>query len=243
MMLNATHPVQSMAAQAAFTRRKALVMAGGVALAGCTTAPAPHADAEGWHDVALPGKVRTEYRWEGRGPERAIVARANASASMYRRLVESNTGARELEFAWWAQALPVGGDVATADATDAAARVLLAFGGDVRRLSQRTQLQFELARALTGESPPFATLTYVWDTRLPVGTVVVHPRSDRVRKIVVESGEGHLGRWRHYRRTIDSDYRLAFGESPGPLVAVAVMTDGDNTRSRLHTRYRDIRIA
>jgi Protein of unknown function (DUF3047) len=37
-----------------------------------------------------------------------------------------------------------------------------------------------------------------------------------------------------------ADYQLAFGEAPGPLLAVAVMTDGDNTRSRLTTRYRNI---
>lgn len=226
-----------------FTRRRLLAIAGGAALTGCATAPALHRDAEGWHDVPLPGKARTEYRWEGQGPERELVARADASASMYRRRMASAAQARELEFAWWTQALPEGGDVATADATDAAARVLLAFGGDVKRLSQRNQLQFELARALTGETPPYATLTYVWDTRLPVGAVVVHPRSDRVRKIVVESGNGHVRRWRHYKRSIDADYRLAFGEAPGPLLAVAVMTDGDNTRSRLHTRYRNIRVA
>lgn len=241
-MLNAI-PFESKATRASCTRRSLLAMAGGAVLSGCASAPTPDRDIDGWHDVPLPGKARTEYRWEGQGPDRELVARANASASMYRRRVASTAQARELEFAWWAQALPEGGDVATADATDAAARVLLAFGGDVRRLSQRNQLQFELARTLTGEAPPYATLTYVWDTRLPVGAVVVHPRSDRVRKIVVESGDGHLKRWRNYRRTIDADYRLAFGEAPGPLLAVAVMTDGDNTRSRLHTRYRNIRIA
>jgi head-tail adaptor len=70
--------------------------------------------------------------------------------------------------------------------------------------------------------------------------VVVHPRTDRMRKIVVESGRDGLRQWRRYRRALAADYRLAFGEAPGPLLAVAVMTDGDNTRSRLLTRYRDI---
>jgi hypothetical protein len=51
-----------------------------------------------------------------------------------------------------------------------------------------------------------------------------------------------LGQWRSYRRSLADDFRLAFGETPGPLEAVAVMTDGDNTRSRLRTRYRDIEL-
>ena len=99
---------------------------------------------------------------------------------------------------------------------------------------------FELARTLTGEAPPFATLAYVWDTRAPVGHVVVHPRTDRMRKIVVESGPDGMRRWRRYRRSLVADYQLAFGEAAGPLLAVAVMTDGDNTGSRLTTHYRDI---
>jgi hypothetical protein len=120
--------------------------------------------------------------------------------------------------------------------------VLLAFGGDHTRLPARTQMMFELARALTGETPPYATLAYVWDAKASVGSVVTHPRSDRVRKLVVESGSGALRQWRYYRRNVANDFRLAFGEVPGPLLAMAVMTDGDNTGSTLHTRYRDIRL-
>jgi hypothetical protein len=112
----------------------------------------------------------------------------------------------------------------------------------MQRLSPRNQLMFELARTLSGEAPPYATLVYVWDAKAPVGSVIVHPRSDRVRKIVVESGTTSLRQWRSYRRSLADDFRLAFGEAPGPLQAVAVMTDADNTRSRLTTRYRDIEL-
>ncbi len=56
-----------------------------------------------------------------------------------------------------------------------------------------------------------------------------HPRSDCVRKIVVESGSDGLRHWRSYRRSLVEDFHLAFVERPGPLQAVAVTTDGDNT--------------
>ena len=157
-----------------------------------------------------------------------------------KRLPKLSDAQREVEFSWWADALPEGGDVSDASASDAAARVLFAFGGDHARLSARNQMMFELVRTLAGEAPPFATLAYVWDTSAPVGRVVTHPRSDRMRKIVVESGSGGLRQWKRYRRMLGADFRLAFGEAPGPLLAVAVMTDGDNTRSQLTTRYRDI---
>jgi Protein of unknown function (DUF3047) len=226
-------------------RRNAFAWLAGMAtlplLPACGTAPKPITASEEWHDVPLPGKPRTAYRWEVQPEGRVLVARAEGSASMYRkRLARPRATVSDVEFAWWTQALPDGGDVGSAEASDAAARVMFAFGGDHAKLSARNHLLFELAHALTGETPPFATLAYVWDTQAPVGRLVVHPRSDRMRKIVVETGRDGLGQWRRYRRNLAADYRLAFGEAPGPLLAVAVMTDSDNTRSQLTTRYRDI---
>ena len=68
----------------------------------------------------------------------------------------------------------------------------------------------------------------------------VTPRSDRTRKIVVESGSAGLRQWRSYRRNLTGDFRIAFGEAPGALQAVAFMTDGNNTQSRLSTWHGDI---
>ena len=81
---------------------------------------------------------------------------------------------------------------------------------------------------------------YVWDAKAPIGSVISHPRTDRIRKIVVESGTAGLRTWRSYRRDLAADYRLAFGEAPGALQALALMTDGDNTQSQLATWYGDI---
>ena len=209
-------------------------------LAGCASPSPPN---DGWHDVALPGKPKTLYRWHGEGAQRELHASADATASMFRRrLPPVSEAPGEIRFSWWVQTLPEGADVGAAEATDAAARVMLAFDGDTSKLTPRNQLMFELARTLSGEAPPYATLVYVWDVKAPVGSVIVHPRSDRVRKIVVESGPAALGQWRSYRRSLTEDFQLAFGEAPGRIQAVAVMTDGDNTRSRLRTRYRDIEL-
>ena len=82
---------------------------------------------------------------------------------------------------------------------------------------------------------------YVWDSQADVESLVVNKRSDRIRKIVLESGPAHLGQWRNYRRDIRADYRRAFGEDPGALIGVAVMTDSDNTQSRAEAWYGEIR--
>ena len=218
-----------------------------LALCACSTVapPSPRGGnpADDWHPVALPGKRSTAYQREYKDGRMALAARADASASMWRRHMErAGDKLGEAEFSWWVQALPVDGDVSVAEQGDAAARVMFAFGGDTSRLSPRNQMLFDLAHALTGERPPFATLMYVWDAEAPVGSVIHDPRSDRIRKIVVESGSAGLRQWRHYRRDLGADFRLAFGEAPGALQAMAVMTDGDNTRSQLATWYGDIHL-
>ena len=122
------------------------------------------------------------------------------------------------------------------------ARVIFAFDGDRSRLSARNRAMFDLAQALTGEQPPYATLMYVWETRKPVGTVVVNPRSDRIRKLVVDAGPDHLGTWRVHQRDLTADFMHAFGERPGPLVAIGKMTDADNTRASAEAWYGPIEL-
>jgi hypothetical protein len=81
----------------------------------------------------------------------------------------------------------------------------------------------------------------VWSNHRAVDSVIVNPRTDRVRKMVVESGPGHLMQWRRYERDVRADFEKAFGETPGALVGVAIMTDSDNTRGNVRAWYGDIR--
>ena len=237
------------------SRRHWLAMACITALApGCAVLPGAWegsrgqrleaaAGADGWHPVLLPGKAPTRYSVTQKDGRWAVSARADSSASMWRRRVSvAPEQLGEARFSWWVESLPAGAHVADADQEDAAARVIFAFEGDLDKLTPRNRAMFDLARALTGEHPPYATLMYVWDTREPVGSVVVNPRTDRVRKIVLDSGPAELGRWRAHRRHLADDFRRAFGEEPGRLVGIAVMTDGDNTRTRSQTWYGSIEL-
>jgi hypothetical protein len=81
---------------------------------------------------------------------------------------------------------------------------------------------------------------YVWDAHAAPGSVIVNPKTDRVRKIVVDAAGDGLGQWRDHRRDFTADYRRVFGEEPGRLVAVAVMTDTDNTGTRAEAWYGPI---
>lgn len=216
-------------------------------LAACAT-PVPQEtaganDAEGWHEVLLPGKEATRYARELKDGRQALSARSEHSASMWRRKVAVPASQlHEVGFSWWVSDLIKGANLAEADLADAPARVIFGFGGDVSRLPARTRMMFELAEAMTGERPPYATLMYVWESRAPVGTVIIDARTDRVRKIVVDSGSAQLRGWRDHRRDVVADFRRAFGEDPGPLTAIAVMTDSDNTRSHAEAWYGPVTV-
>ncbi|MFO1340677.1 MAG: DUF3047 domain-containing protein [Burkholderiaceae bacterium] len=218
-------------------------------LAGCTTAPtapppAAPPDAGEWQPFALPGKAPTRYEWADKDGRRAVMALADHSASMWRKRVVGAGAqqARAVSFSWWVQDAPASADLAEADQADAPVRVMFGFDGDVASLPLGTRMLFDLAQALTGEQPPYATLVYVWDPRLPVGTVVKNPRSDRIRNLVVDSGPAPLRRWRDHRRDLAADFRLAFGEEPGPLTTIALMTDSDNTRSQARAWYGPVEL-
>jgi hypothetical protein len=217
-----------------------LLAAAAVLLAACTTPPPPGAG-DGWHAVPLPGKQPTAYRWAEKDGRRALAAHAERSASMWRKRVDVEPARLgQVSFSWWVEDLIPEASVAEAEREDAPARVLFGFDGDRSTLPLRTRMKFELAQALTGETPPYATLMYVWDGSAPVGSVIVNPRTDRVRKIVLDSGPGQLRRWREHRRDLVADFRRAFGEEPGRLVSIAVMTDSDNTGSRARSWYGSV---
>jgi hypothetical protein len=44
------------------------------------------------------------------------------------------------------------------------------------------------------------------------------------------------------QRNLADDYRRAYGAEPGPVVAVAVMTDTDNTGTKAVGEYAGVRI-
>ena len=215
------------------------------ALAACGHAPTPAPTASGasqWLPFTLPGKRETHYLPAQKDGRACWHARANASASMLRRQFEGSqpTDGLHAEFSWWVPRTIVDADLGRAEASDSPARVAFAFAGDLSRLSMRTRMQFQMAEMLTGEMPPYATLMYVWSNHAPLETIFTSARTDRVRKIVVETGENHLRRWRSYRRDLSADFHRTFGERPGPLIGIGLMTDADNTGSTAEAWYGDV---
>ena len=227
-------------------------------LAGCAAAP-PVADLnvsawaeqsgqhdpeppQSWQHKTFPGKAASRFRYARLDGRDTISAHADASASMLRQKVRIEPEAlASVRFSWKVPGLIPLADMAVRDTDDAPVRIVLAFEGDRSRFSPRDAALSELARALTGEEMPYATLMYVWCNKREAGTVIVNPRTDRIRKLVVESGARRLNQWLDYERDIRADFERAFGEKPGALVGIGIMTDSDNTHTSTQAWYGPLR--
>ncbi|HSV45339.1 MAG TPA: DUF3047 domain-containing protein [Ramlibacter sp.] len=58
--------------------------------------------------------------------------------------------------------------------------------------------------------------------------------------LVVESGAERSGRWLAYERDLRADFERAFGEAPGPIISVGVLTDSDDLKVEVDAWYGDI---
>ena len=213
-------------------------------LVACSTPPTVPLAEQGWHAVPLPGKRATRYTQEVKAGRPALRALADRSASLMRRhwpLAADALG--EVQFSWWVQAPLPGANLAEAGLGDSPARILFAFDGDHSRLSPKNRLMFDVAESLGGERPPYATLMYVFGNQPEhLGRTLVHTRTDRIRKIVLDAGPAHAGQWRDHRRNLADDFRQAFGEAPGPLLSVAFLTDADNTQQQAQAWYGPVQL-
>lgn len=194
--------------------------------------------AQAWEQQHLPGKTPSRYRYAYTDARHALLAQADSSASLLRQKRQVPASQLGLVgFSWKVPALIATADMALRDADDSPVRLVLVFDGDRSRFSMKDAMLSELAQTLTGEPMPYATLMYVWcNTRAP-GSVIINPRTDRIRKLVVESGAGRLNQWLDYERDIAADFEQAFGEPPGNLLGIGLMTDTDNTRSHTQAWY------
>ena len=186
-----------------------------------------------WQHRTFLGKKSSLYHATRLDGRHVIQTESSSAASMMRQSLRAEPAdLGKLRFSWKVPALITGADLSERDADDSPVRVVLAFEGDRSKFSAKNALLSELSLALTGEALPYATLMYVWENHREPGSVIINPRTDRIRKLVLESGPQQLGRWLDYERDIRADYEKAFGEAPGALVGIGIMTDTDNTRQQ-----------
>ncbi|HEY6241383.1 MAG TPA: DUF3047 domain-containing protein, partial [Burkholderiales bacterium] len=70
--------------------------------------------------------------------------------------------------------------------------------------------------------------------------IVHNGYTSRIRIIAVESGREKLGTWLDETRDVEADYRRLFGEEPGKIISVGVLTETDASDRSLEAYYGDL---
>lgn len=128
----------------------------------------------------------------------------------------------------------------TSSADDSPARIVVSFDGDLEKLDFSDRLFYDQFRLFTGQQLPYAALMYVWGSRTPKDGIVPNPYTSRIKIIVVESGRDGLGHWREERRDVAADFRRAFGEEPGKIISVGILTEAETSERSLDVYYGDL---
>ncbi len=197
----------------------------------------------GWSEVRFPRIPQaTVYRLGQEAGETILSAQSQQAASALLYAVDIDPQAfPRLQWRWRARQLPDGGDIRRRQGDDYAARIYVTFAEDPGELSWTERLAYEAAGLFYGAYPPLRAINYVWATQAPVGTMRANAYQPRAMMFVVDSGPGHLGQWRLAERDIVADYRAAFGRLPPRINGVAVMSDSDDTASRVSADFAGIR--
>ncbi len=153
--------------------------------------------------------------------------------------------ASSLQWRWRLEQPLVGADLRRKEGDDAALKVCVMFDMPLDGLRMIERNLLRLARSVSGERLPAATICYVWDSTLARDTALPNAFSGRVRYIIADGADSAPGQWRSHERRIHADFLRLFGdETVGvpPVVAIAVGADADNTAGRSLAYLGDVRL-
>jgi Protein of unknown function (DUF3047) len=135
-------------------------------------------------------------------------------------------------------------DIRRQDGDDIALKVCVLFDHPLERVPFGERTLLRLARTVSGEALPAATVCYLWDPAQASNASGANPYSRRVRYLVLQGKTAPLQRWVRESRDVAADFVRLFGDelppaSPGsdtravpPASAVVIGGDSDNTQAR-----------
>ena len=198
----------------------------------------------GWNFYRIaPFKKNTIYRLENYQGRTVLNANSKTSASgLAVKLRPRQVTNLLLQWEWKAINPIVKADNADVYADDAPLRILVAFDGNKSKLPLKEKMNFEMANLISGQEMPYATLMYIWSGKSPVDTIIPNAHTSRIKMIVVDSGWDNLDQWHKHQRDLAADFKRAYGEVPGEIIGIALLTDTDNTKSEARAYYGDIEL-
>lgn len=190
-----------------------------------------------WHVIGLPQQRKPYTRFTVVSLDGQRVLRVDA-ASSYGHLVHpvlERTDGHLLSWRWRLEQPIAGADLRHKDGDDSPVKVCALFDLPTSAVPFVERQVLRVTRLGSGEMLPAASVCYVWDNRLPPGTVLDNAFTRRIRMIVLRGPEAPLHAWVPERRDVAADFLRLFADESAtvpPLIGVAIGADSDNTQSR-----------
>lgn len=201
----------------------------------------------GWTFQPLRGvKNNTRYALVQDDEANAVVVEGDSDAAAGALGVRFEGDAKAtpiLRFKWKVGNLIDSSDPTTKAGDDYSARIYVTFAFDAERASIKEKTENTFARAIYGETPPHAAISYVFTHRAKLGQIVTSPFTNRVKKIVVDADPASVGKWKTFERNVYEDYKRAFNEEPTRISGIAIMVDTDNTGEKAKARFGDVTLS
>ena len=151
------------------------------------TAPGPQPPSP-WHFTTLPNKAPTRFEVVELDGHRVLRVESDQSyGNLVHRVRVPLDSAASLAWRWRVDRLVQGADLRSRSGDDAAAKVCVFFDFPEDQLSLLERAGLAMARSVTGEDVPSEALCYVWDNRLPRGSLLPNAFTRRIRMLVLES--------------------------------------------------------
>ncbi len=241
--------------------------AGLLALSAQATSPLPlsgpplplssqhSANTPGWRFVGLPNKPDVSATRFELGQIEGVTGVQMRTNQSYGTWVHDWRGtAGTLQWRWRLDQALSGGqrpaDLRRKDGDDTALKVCVMFDHPLDRVPFGERTLLRVARSVTGENLPAATVCYLWDPLQAPNTTAANPYSRRVRYVVVQGTGAPTQRWLSESRDVAQDFVTLFGDellagstrtAVPPVMAVVIGADSDNTQSRSSAWVADIR--
>jgi hypothetical protein len=192
----------------------------------------PDLQTASWAVVSFPGLPTASFRAVG---DRGLEVTADAAVGLLWRAVSS--GSRHARVARWRWRVDEGvppTDLTKRGADDRALGVYFIFG-----------ISADAGKGALSAlgSPSVSTLVYVFGGDRARGEIVPSPHmGPRGKFVILRPADTRKGVWLEERIEIAKDYARAFGRPPPLLIAVAIFTDSDDTRTRNRARLEALAI-
>ncbi len=216
-----------------------------------TITPFAKGDAEPpppWKLLGLPNQTKpmTRFSLVDLDGKRALKVEADLSYGNIVHPVRVTEPGTRLAWQWRVDKFIDAADLREKGGDDTAVKVCVFFDHALEKVPFAERQLLRLARSRTADLLPAATVCYVWDNKLPVGTTLDNAFTRRMRYMVLQNGKDAANRWTAQRRDVGADFLKLFSDEATempPIIGVAVGADSDNTQSHSVSHVADLVLA